>query len=111
MIFLSDQSGNVLWTQELASSKFYSSKARIAKNLCLDGTVAVENYGVVGEDMDFTIDCILTEAQEITLKAIYESGVICSLTAAKGHYTGYISSLTSDSGNVSMTFLISDKVV
>jgi hypothetical protein len=89
----------------------YDSTARISRTALLDGTSYLANFGVSDTDRDFVIDCRVTAAEAIRLRAMYEAAELIRLSFWEGSYLAMIYRLfVKRNGETNITFYFKEKL-
>jgi len=103
-------SGDSLVIDELNTSRLYRGQARVGRYPTLDGSVIIDHQGFVTGDRTIQIACKLSEADESTLRTLFENETILNISTKDGFYSGAISVLNGDGGDVEFTILIKEVV-
>jgi hypothetical protein len=98
---------NVLF-YELPTSRFRDTSARVVRTKTLDGGSVIDHRGVSDGDRAFNIQAELDQAIADALEYIHENNTILNISCPKGFFSGAISSLRIENGNLEMTFLVGD---
>jgi hypothetical protein len=100
--------GNVV-IYESSASDLGSKTARVTRTATLDGGVYINHSGVTDGDRTLRIKGRITETQALALTALYENHTSVLVSMHDGIYTGAISALSTQNGNLIMTYLIEQK--
>lgn len=98
--------GDSIVINEKSESKLYDVMARVSRSKTLDSGVVIDHRGVVAGDRTLQIKCDLTEAEETTLRTLFENQTIVYISTKDGFYSGAIERLRGDDGAVEFSFLI-----
>ena len=98
--------------EESPKSKLRDFPSRISRTACLDGTCHI-NFAATVDDSDRTLNIVarLTEVQADDLQAIYDSETYVYLSCDQGFFYGVMNSPKFSNGNLSLKFLVKEKIV
>uniref|UniRef100_A0A6M3KER5 Tail protein n=1 Tax=viral metagenome TaxID=1070528 RepID=A0A6M3KER5_9ZZZZ len=95
---------------ENPDSELRKLDARVSRTATLDGGAVIVHGGVTWADATLKIVSDITEADELKLRAIYESESLFYLSTALGFFSGAISYMDVSDGTLKLTFLVEEKL-
>ncbi len=105
---VANTSGNVV-INEKSTSDVGAKKARVTRTATLDGGVYLNHSGYAEGDRTLRIKSRVTTSQVVALSNIFENFTSSLLAFKEGIFLGAISTLSSNNGELTMTFLIQQK--
>ena len=94
--------------EELPTSIFRATPARVVKAQTLDGDVVIDHRGFVTGDQEFTIKAKLDETTSDKLWNIYKTQTLVDLSCKEGFFRGVISDMQIDNGELNLTFFVKE---
>ena len=94
--------------EELPTSIFRATPARVVKAQTLDGDVVIDHRGFVTGDQEFTIKANIDETTADKLWAIYKANTFIYLSCKEGFFKGVMSNMKVDNGELNLTFFVKE---
>lgn len=105
-----EATGDHVVIYENLDSDLSTMTARVTRSQTLDGGAVITHSGVSHGDRTLRIRAKLDEADAATLTAIHEDETLLYLSAPDGFFSGAIESLKIDGGDLTLSFLIKEKL-
>ena len=102
--------GNIVINQVLTSD-MGSKTARVSRTATLDGGVYINHSGYTDGDRTLRIKGKVSTAQAVILKSLFEDYTTALISFIDGLFLGAISTLSTENGKLTMTFLIEQKEI
>jgi hypothetical protein len=97
--------------QEKKQSSVYDGQARVTRSGTLDGGTVIDHMGFAdGDRKPIRAKVSLSESDEAILKSMFENETLIHVATRGGFYSGAISSLKGDGGEIEISILIKEKV-
>lgn len=106
-----DADGSRVFKEDKAKTRLDQPETRASRDKCLDGTVAIGNYGVVDGDRTFSIAVPNVSVDEYEfMKRLQKdfSSAICS--CREGVFSGIIKSLPLSQGIMTVKFWVGERL-
>jgi len=101
-----DVDGFILIDENYASV-IYDAPARVNRQATLDGGVVIDHQGVAaGDRSPLSVRCNLTEDEIAIVRGLFENETFITIATRDGCYTGVISKLSGDNGDITISLMI-----
>ena len=107
---ITQNSSGTIVLNELPETSLSDTTARISRTATLDGGVIITHSGFAHGDRTFSIRSEVTGAEAVILEALHQTETIIWISCSEGFFSGAIDSLDIDSGALSMSILIKEKL-
>ena len=102
-----DTQGHITF-DELPESDLNLPDVRVTRTATLSGGAVIDHQGFSDGDRTFDIRAELNETKIEILKHIYQNYTLVTIATSEGAFTGVISRLQPQDGNVRMEFLVKE---
>ena len=111
MISLNDSSEIVIANEDIVDSNKIEISPRISRVATLDGSSVISNFGSSHSDRTIiiTLKNVPSDA-ESSLRRMAINAVTVTLSNREGVFTGKIEKFTSNNGEVSISFMVQNKI-
>ena len=105
---VSDSSGHIV-LYDTSRCDFGDMPARVSRQATLDGGAVITHSGVSHGDRTLRVECMVTAAQETTLKYIHQNSTSILVSIQDGVFLGAFSDFNIQNGKFKATILIKSK--
>lgn len=93
---------------EKGNSTFRNTPPRVVRTKTLDGGAVIDHRGFCDGDRDFTIFARLDEATATDLWTIHRNETLVNISCIEGFFTGSISDMQIDNGDLRLVFIVKE---
>jgi hypothetical protein len=93
---------------ELPSSAFRNTPARLTRTATLDGGAVLDHRGFSDGDRSLKIEANVDETTADNIWYLHRNETLLHIACAEGFFTGSISEIQADGGRLKMTFLVKE---